>query len=85
MVVLAGVNPMANFLQGQADYFSTLGLPGWLVQWVSEAASGSGTDGSGRGCNHEGLSLTGYHARAVHCLHMPLLHCAKECMDASAV
>lgn len=22
-------------LQGQADYFSTLNLPGWLVQWVS--------------------------------------------------
>ncbi|PSC73843.1 hypothetical protein C2E20_3010 [Micractinium conductrix] len=33
MVVLAGINPLANFLQGQADYFSTLGLPQWLVQW----------------------------------------------------
>lgn len=22
-------------MQGQADYFSTLNLPGWLVQWVS--------------------------------------------------
>ena len=39
MVVLAGVNPVANFLQGQADYFSTLGLPGWLVQWVSAACA----------------------------------------------
>jgi hypothetical protein len=35
VAVLAGINPMANFLQGQADFFSTLGLPQWLVQWVS--------------------------------------------------
>ncbi|KAI7835550.1 hypothetical protein COHA_010554 [Chlorella ohadii] len=33
MVALAAVNPLADFLQGQADYFSTLGLPQWLVQW----------------------------------------------------
>jgi len=33
VVALAAVNPLADFLQGQADYFSTLGLPQWLVQW----------------------------------------------------
>ena len=35
-LVLAGVNPVGAFLQGQADYFSTLNLPHWLIQWVSE-------------------------------------------------
>ncbi|PRW45382.1 transcriptional Sir2 family isoform B [Chlorella sorokiniana] len=33
MAALAAVNPLADFLQGQADYFSTLNLPQWLVQW----------------------------------------------------
>ncbi|KAL4422379.1 hypothetical protein ABPG75_008576 [Micractinium tetrahymenae] len=33
MAALAAINPLADFLQGQADYFSTLNLPGWLVQW----------------------------------------------------
>lgn len=33
VAALAAVNPLADFLQGQADYFSTLGLPQWLVQW----------------------------------------------------
>ena len=35
-LVLAGVNPVGSFLQGQADYFATLNLPHWLIQWVSE-------------------------------------------------
>jgi len=35
VVTLAGINPLASFLQGQADYFSTLDLPQPLVQWVS--------------------------------------------------
>lgn len=30
---IAGVNPFLNFLQGQADYFSTLNLPAALVKY----------------------------------------------------
>jgi hypothetical protein len=30
---LAGVNPFLNFLQGQADYFSTLNLPAALIKY----------------------------------------------------
>ena len=30
---LAGVNPFLNFLQGQADYFSTLNLPAGLIKY----------------------------------------------------
>lgn len=33
VAALAAVNPLADFLQGQADYFSTLNLPQGLVQW----------------------------------------------------
>lgn len=32
-MTVGGVNPFREFLQGQADYFSTLGLPDWLVHW----------------------------------------------------
>ena len=32
-LTVGGVNPFREFLQGQADYFSTLGLPDWLVHW----------------------------------------------------
>lgn len=45
VVLLAGVNPMASFLQGQADYFSTLGLPQWLVQWVRSWVLGASAGG----------------------------------------
>lgn len=30
---LGAVNPFKDFLQGQADFFSTLNLPDWLVHW----------------------------------------------------
>ena len=32
-LTLAAVNPFRSFLEGQASYFSTLGLPEWLVHW----------------------------------------------------
>lgn len=33
LLALAGINPVAQYLQGQADFFSTLGLPDALVHW----------------------------------------------------
>jgi hypothetical protein len=32
-LMIGGVNPAYEFLKGQADTFSTLGLPEWLIHW----------------------------------------------------
>ena len=40
VLVLGGINPLYNFLKGQADTFSTLGLPDWLIHWVSAQGAG---------------------------------------------
>lgn len=34
VMTLAAINPLADFLRGQADYFATLDLPQWLIKWV---------------------------------------------------
>ena len=47
VLVLGAINPLKDFLQGQADYFGTLGLPGWLVQWVSAPFCAGRTGGCG--------------------------------------
>lgn len=33
VIAAARVNPIESFLKPQAEYFSTLGLPEWLIHW----------------------------------------------------